>query len=83
MTATAGNRSKTVFLRECVQKRNIFSGAIIEIVSLGTFWQLKIWQFQGCHSCRGKIADSVSREAFAQTRRFIRLPILWQITEPS
>jgi aconitase B len=36
MTATAGNRSKTVFLRECVQKRNIFSGAIIEIVSLGT-----------------------------------------------
>lgn len=82
MTATAGNRSKTVFLRECVQKRNIFSGAIIEIVSLGTR-PLKIWQFQGCHSCRGKIADSVSREAFPQTRRFIRLPILWQITEPS
>ena len=63
-------------------KQNSFFGAIIEIVSLGDL-PLKIRRIEGCHSCREKIADSVSREAFPQTRRFIRLPILWQLTEPS
>lgn len=82
MTATAGNRSKTVFLRECVQNETSSLELLVKS-SPWDVWPLRIPQFQGCHSCRGKIGDSVSREAFPQARRFIRLPILWQITEPS